>query len=348
MAERIEHHLAEEALAFCAGVGEAALVMTVDRSRYVVSSGGKERLAELSGKFIFDAPSKLDWPSTGDWVCVTFQDDGLGTIHSVLPRRSWLRRKTAGKAVEYQQIAANIDTAFIVQSCQKDFNVARLERFLVVVTDGHVAPHILLTKTDLVSADELEGLIAEIREAGITAEVTALSNKTKDGVEEVRALMQPGNTYALLGSSGVGKTTLINNLIGNSDLVTGEVSGTGEGRHTTTRRQIIRLDHGALLLDMPGMREIGMIGATDGIEDSFADIAELEQSCRFSNCTHVREPGCAVRVAITENVFSEDRLASYLKLKHESSLNDLSYAERREKDRNFGRMVKSVTKPKRK
>ena len=337
-----------QAQAFCEGTGEAALVMTVDRSRYVVSTKGVERLAELSGKFIFDAGSRLDWPSTGDWVCVTFQEDGLGTISSVMPRRSWLRRKTAGRGVEYQQIAANIDTAFIVQSCQKDFNVARLERFLVVVTEGHVQPHILLTKTDLVSADELAARIAEIREAGITADVTALSNKTRDGVEEVRALMQPGKTYVLLGSSGVGKTTLINNLIGNTDLATGEVSGTGEGRHTTTRRQIIKLPNSALLLDMPGMRELGLIGATEGIEDSFADIIELETACRFSNCAHAKEPGCAVRQAIADGALTEERLEHFLKLKKETSFNDISYAERRKKDRNFGKMVKSVVKHKKK
>jgi ribosome biogenesis GTPase / thiamine phosphate phosphatase len=334
----------DDAAAFCAGTGEAALVMTVDRSRYVVSTQGVERLAELSGKFIFDAASRLDWPSTGDWVCVTFQEDGLGTIQSVMPRRSWLRRKTAGRGVEYQQIAANIDTAFIVQSCQKDFNVARLERFLVVVAEGHVLPHILLTKTDLVSAEDLAGRIAEIRAAGITAEVTALSNKTRDGVEAVRALMQPGMTYVLLGSSGVGKTTLINTLIGNSNLATGDVSGSGEGRHTTTRRQIITLPNGALLLDMPGMRELGLIGATEGIEDSFADIIELEQSCRFSNCTHVKEPGCAVRKAIADTALTEERLEHFFKLKRESGSNDQSYAERRKKDRNFGKMVKHKKK----
>ena len=337
-----------EAQGFCEGSGDAALVMTVDRSRYVVRTKGVERLAELSGKFIFDAESRLDWPSTGDWVCVTFQSDGLGTINSVMPRRSWLRRKTAGRGVEYQQIAANIDVGFIVQSCQKDFNVARLERFLVVVTEGHVQPHILLTKTDLVSAGELAARIAEIRDAGITTEVTALSNKTGDGVEEVRALMEPGKTYVLLGSSGVGKTTLINNLIGKSDLATGEVSGSGEGRHTTTRRQIITLPNGALLIDMPGMREIGMLGASEGIEDSFDDIVALVTSCRFSNCTHVKEPGCAVRQAIADGALSEERLEHFLKLKKETSFNDMSYAERRKKDRNIGRMVKSVVKSRKK
>ena len=153
----------------------------------------------------------------------------------------------------------------------------------------------------------------------------------------------------LLGSSGVGKTTLINNLIGTYGSRDRRSEWfTGEGRHTTTRRQIIKLPNGALLLDMPGMREIGMLGASEGIEDSFDDIVALETSCRFSNCTHVKEPGCAVRQAIADAALTEERLEHFLKLKRETSFNDLSYAERRKKDRSFGKMVKSVVKNKKK
>jgi ribosome biogenesis GTPase len=166
------------------------------------------------------------------------------------------------------------------------------------------------------------------------------------GLDRVRELLVPGKTYCLLGSSGVGKTTLINRLSGESGLETGDVSHTGEGRHTTTRRQLVVLEGGALLIDMPGMRELGMLGVSEGLDDTFADIGELAKSCRFTDCGHSAEPGCAVRAAIERHDLSEQRLRDYLKLKKESAFHDLSYVERRKKDRDFGRMVRSVLKPK--
>jgi ribosome biogenesis GTPase len=207
---------------------------------------------------------------------------------------------------------------------------------------------LLLTKTDLVSGGELGRLIDAIRLAGVDAEVIALSNVTGAGVDRVRERLVPGRTYCLLGSSGVGKTTLINRLSGEARLETREVSESGEGRHTTTRRQLVALEGGALLIDLPGMRELGMLGVGDGLDETFADIGELARKCRFTDCAHSTEPGCAVRAAIERQELTEERLKDYLKLSRESAFHDLSYAERRRRDRDFGRFARSIMQSKHK
>jgi ribosome biogenesis GTPase len=325
----------------------AARVTAVDRARYLIRDELGELPAELTGRVQFVAESSTDLPCVGDWVCARYRDArSHATIHGVLPRKSFLRRKTPGKDIDFQMIAANIDVAFVIQSCHFDFNVRRLERYLVMVREGHIEPVLLLTKTDLVSVRELESLIGRIQLAGIDARIVTLSNVTGAGLDRVRELLIPGRTYCLLGSSGVGKTTLINRLAGNSGLETRDVSHTGEGRHTTTRRQLIVLEGGALLIDMPGMRELGMLGVGEGLDETFADIGELAKKCRFTDCGHSNEPGCAVRTAIERHDLSEERLLDYLKLQKESAFHDLSYVEKRKKDRDFGRFVHSAMKHK--
>lgn len=324
-----------------------ARVTAVDRDQYLVRNAEHEIPAKLTGRAVYASASPLDLPCVGDWVCVRYHDSGAhASILDVLPRKSFLRRKRPGDNIEFQMIAANIDVAFIVQSCHFDFNVRRLERYLVMTSEGHIEPVILLTKTDLISPAALEQLIAKIRHAGITAAIFTLSNISGEGVAQIRELIQPGKTYCLLGSSGVGKTTLVNRLVGDVELATGTVSHSGEGRHTTTRRQLITLEHGGLLIDMPGMRELGMLGVSEGIDESFADILAYAMNCRFADCTHTGEPGCAIQSAIAQGELDAAHFQNYLKLKKESEFHEMSHIEKRKKDREFGKFVRSVGKAK--
>lgn len=326
---------------------EPARIIEVNKEQYVVNNGSKEMKAELSGRFRFTVDNALDLPTVGDWGQIQSLDGDMAIIHALLPRKSLLKRKMAGKKVDFQLIGANIDTAFIVQALDQDFNIRRLERYIVAVNDGGITPVVLFSKSDLLFAGELEERVSEVNRQMPDLEILQFSNLDGTGLAEIRELMIPGRTYCLLGSSGVGKTSLINSLAGEDRFRVNEVREKDhKGKHTTTRRQLIMLDNGAMLVDTPGMREFASIGSQEGINSTFDEISALALECRFKDCTHTTEDGCAVLAAMEKGSLSHERYENYMKIRRENTRLHMAYHERRRKEKEFGKMIKSVMKGK--
>jgi ribosome biogenesis GTPase / thiamine phosphate phosphatase len=328
---------------------KVARIIAVDRDRYMIGSEFGSIPAELTGKLLYCAETVEDMPCVGDWVLVDYYDQNTHAIvHDVLPRRTVLRRRSSGAKVDYQLIAANIDVAFIVQSCDVDFNLNRLDRYIVMTRDGGIDSILLLTKSDLVEDLNLKSLIEEVgREHSIG--VIPLSSTSGAGYDRLRDTLAKGKTYCLIGSSGVGKSTILNKLLGREEFATSAVrEKSAKGRHTTTRRQLVVLDNGALFVDTPGMRELGMLGFGLGIDESYEDIAAIAERCRFADCTHTTEKGCAVLFSVAEGELTAERFQSYLKLMNESKHYEMTYLEKRKKDKAFGKMVKNYVKARQK
>ena len=300
---------------------DIARVVAVHKDSYILNNGENDVFAELIGKMLFSAASPIDFPAVGDWVLATFYDKGsFSIIHNVLHRKSLLKRKTPGKRIDFQLIASNIDAAFIVQSLDTNFNLRRLERYIVMIKDSNIEPIVLLSKSDLLNTKEIDNRVTEIHKIMPFLHVQPFSNKNEAGLVEVKDLLAPRKTYCLLGSSGVGKTTLLNNLIGDAMFTTKTVrKKDSKGRHATTYRQLIKLDCEAMLIDTPGMRELGNFSVETGIDETFTEIVELSEQCQFNDCTHINEKGCAVLMAVGNGQVPEKRYQNYIKMKKESN-----------------------------
>ena len=301
-----------------------ARVAAQHRGAYVLYSELGELRADLAGRLAHEAAGPGDLPAVGDWVAIAARpEEGAATIHAVFARRTKFSRKVTLRAAEEQVLAANVDAVFLLMSLNEDFNLRRLERYIATAWESGAAPVIVLTKTDL--APDYALRVLEVEAIAFGVPVHAISNLTGDGLELVRAHLAPGRTIALLGSSGVGKSTLVNTLAGEELLATQPIrEGDGEGRHTTTHRQLVLLPGGGLVLDTPGMRELQLWDSADGVSETFSDVEDLAAQCRFTDCAHKTEPGCAVQAAIADGTLPFARWDSYKKLQRE-----LAHLERR-------------------
>ena len=281
-----------------------------------------EVLGEISGKLRHEAVGPEQFPSVGDWVVITLQtQESRATIHKVLPRKSKFSRKVAGVNTKEQIVASNIDTIFLVNALNKDFNVRRIERYLIMALESGASPVILLSKADL--CVDLEEKLRETQSVAMGVPIHIISTSFEIGLDELTQYLEPGRTIALLGSSGVGKSTLLNYLAGKVVQETNEVRVYDDrGRHTSTSREMFILDSGAIMIDTPGMRELQLWGGSDVISEAFEDIDGLATQCRFSDCKHKQEPGCAIKHAIEDGLIDEIRFKSYLTLQKEIRMID--------------------------
>ncbi len=321
---------------------EIGRIIAEHKERYIVKNEKGEFEAEITGNLRFTAKSREDFPAVGDWVALLNCDSDFVVIHRIIPRISVLSRQAVGKFGETQLIAANIDFALLVQAVDRDFNINRLERYLTICYSSKVSPIIVLTKTDLIEHQNLDELVESIKQRLKNIPILAISNETKDGYNSLAGLIEKGKTYCLLGSSGVGKSTLMNNLSGKNVMKTNSISeSTNKGRHITSHRELFVLESGGILIDNPGMREIGIIDSADGLENTFDKIYSFSKKCKFKDCTHTNEIGCAVIEAVEQGEIDHKSYENFLKIEREKERFDLSVAEKRKKEKSFGKMVKN-------
>ncbi|TRX60594.1 ribosome small subunit-dependent GTPase A [Fulvivirga sp. M361] len=324
---------------------EIGRVVSEHKERYVVRTADKELDSELLGNLRFTAESRYDLPAVGDWVAISEYDTDKALIHAVYPRASIIERQAVGKKGQVQIIATNIDFGLIVQAVDRDFNLNRLERYLTICNTSNVEPIIVLSKIDLLEPTDLENIIHQIEQRVKDIAIIPVSNEIAHGYDLLDQMIQKGKTYCLLGSSGVGKSTLLNNLSGKLLMETGHISSSvNKGRHITSHRELIVLDSGGILIDNPGMREVGIADMTGGLETTFESILEYAKDCRFKDCTHMHEKGCAVLEAVENGEIDEGAYANFRKMEKEKMHFESDALTRKKKDKDLGKIIKDVKK----
>lgn len=322
------------------------------KNQYRINFGEKECLAIVSGKFRYNATTPSEYPVVGDWVTSAYDENHQhAVIHHLLPRKTLFSRKAAGPGIDEQVISANIDTVFIVTDFGYDYNERRIERYLTLVYESGVTPVIILNKSDM--CENTGPYLKRTESITFGVPVLIISSKTKSGFDSLYPFLKQGKTASFLGSSGVGKSSIINTLAGNILLKTNETRSGGKGKHTTTHRELFVLDDMGIVIDNPGMREIQLWADEEAPDGVFSDIEELALSCRFDDCSHSHEPGCAVLDAVNREILDKKRYTSYLKQKNElnqlSKYKGLSKKEirqkRRDEDRKFSKMIRKMKKP---
>jgi ribosome biogenesis GTPase len=315
------------------------------RERYIISTGDKELEAEITGNLRFSALSRADFPAVGDWVTISVYDSDFAIIHNILPRKSILERQSVGQYGEKQIISTNIDVAFIIQSIDNNFSINRLERYLSICYSANIEPVLVISKIDLSTENNINDSIKELKTREKEIKYILLSNVTGQGLDLILDSLQKGKTYCVVGSSGVGKSTLINNLLKKDILKTGHIStSTNKGRHITDHRELFILENGGIIIDTPGMRELGITDNIEGIKTTFQEIYSLSLKCKFPDCQHINEKGCAVIEALNKRTIDNNSLDNFKKLQKEQQRFQATVAEKHKKDREFGKMIKNYKK----
>lgn len=328
------------------GIGR---VVSEHKERYIVKTENGEFEAEITGNLRFSSNIREDFPAVGDWVALSNLDADFSIIHGILPRTSVVSRQAVGKFGEIQIIATNIDYALLVQAADRDFNINRLERYLTICNSSKVSPIIVLSKIDLIDEHLTAEIVEKIKARIQNVPILCVSNESKAGYDQINAMIEKGKTYCMLGSSGVGKSTMINNLSGKSLMRTDSISqSTNKGRHVTSHRELVILENGGILVDNPGMREVGIADSTRGLEITFDLIVRYSKKCKFKDCTHTNEQGCAVIEAVEKGEIDNASYENYLKMERENAYFESSVVERRKKEKDFGKMIKNYKKDRKK
>jgi len=323
---------------------EIGRVISEHKERYIVKTENAELDAEVTGNLRFTATSREDFPVVGDWVAIS-SFDNLAIIHKILPRFSVIKRLAVGQFGDTQIIASNIDCAILVQAIDRDFNINRLERYLTICYASKVTPKIVLTKVDLMDEKQVAEIVKSVKLRIKNVPIIAISNETHYGFDELNTLFEKGKTYCLLGSSGVGKSTMLNKLSGKTLMKTNTISqSTSKGRHVTSHRELAILENGSILIDNPGMREVGIADTAKGLETTFDDIVTLSNSCKFKNCTHTNEAGCSVLEALKNGELNEATYQNFIKLEKEKQHFEATQVEKRKKNKTLGKIVRDYKK----